>query len=85
MPTRKITSRKLAGRNTAAQPAERLDTFPAWKERVLAGLDKITASTVRERDLKQLYVKGATPEDAARDVEMLSFNASRASDRAKRK
>jgi hypothetical protein len=64
---------------------EPVASFPAWKARVLAGLDKITAATVRERDLRQLYINGKSPEEAARRMDVLAYNTLRPHARLKRR
>jgi hypothetical protein len=51
----------------ASEPAD----YRRWKSRAAALLERqgLPLGVMRERDLRQLYMRGKTPEDAAREAE----------------
>jgi hypothetical protein len=64
----------------SGQPAEPASTPPdyrAWKARAAAMLERqgISVGVMRERDWRQLFIKGATPEQAVEQVQVHYHNA----------
>jgi hypothetical protein len=56
-------------------PSESAD-YRRWKSRAAALLERqrFSRGVMRERDWRHLFIRGATPEDAARQAEVLYYN-----------
>jgi hypothetical protein len=56
-------------------PSEPAD-YSRWKSRAAALLERqrISAAVMRERDWRQLYIRGGSPKDAAPQAETLYWN-----------
>jgi hypothetical protein len=56
-------------------PSEPAD-YRRWRARAAAMLERqrISAAVMRERDWRQLYIPGKSPEDAARQAETAYWN-----------
>jgi hypothetical protein len=52
-------------------------SYRRWRSRAAALLERqrISAAVMRERDWRQLYIRGKSPEDAARQAETAYWNA----------
>jgi hypothetical protein len=61
--------------------------YRSWRAHSAALLERmgISAGVMRERDWRQLFIRGKMPEDAAREAEMLYWNQHRPLQRLKRK
>jgi hypothetical protein len=79
----KSASKKRSAAKKNAPVAEPAETFRAWQARVLALLDERTASTAR--GWSNMFVRGLTPEQAADAISRNAYNASRSSERLKRR
>jgi hypothetical protein len=57
----------------APDPAD----YRCWKSSAAALLERqgLPLGVMRERDLRQLYIRGKAPEDAAQDAETLYWNS----------
>jgi hypothetical protein len=55
--------------------AEQVD-YQAWKAHAAALLERqrLSRGVMREHDWRRLYIRGKTPEDAARQAEMAYYN-----------
>jgi hypothetical protein len=69
----KASSPPPAPRSGAAPPIG----YPAWKARVREMLEQaeVPAGTLRERDLRDLFIRNATPEQAAEQAGVTAHNA----------
>jgi len=61
-------SRKPKSENRPKAIAEHL-TYAMWKTRATALIERQAAAMMRERDWRQLYIRGKAPEDAARQAD----------------
>jgi hypothetical protein len=67
-------------------PSEPAD-YRRWKARAAAMLERkrISRGVARERDLRKLYIGGATPEQAAEQVQVIYWNTRPAFERMREK
>jgi hypothetical protein len=67
-------------------PSESAD-FRQWKSRAAALLERqgLPLGVMRERDWRQFYIRGKTPEDAVRQAETFYLNTRPALERMRRK
>jgi hypothetical protein len=66
--------RKTKSEDRPKAIAEHL-TYASWKARATTLLERQAAGVMRERDWRQLYIRGKAPEDAARQAETLYWNS----------
>jgi hypothetical protein len=66
-------------------PSESAD-FRRWKSRAAAMLERkrISRGVARERDLRKMYIGGATPEQAAEQMQVLYWNTRPAFERMRK-
>jgi hypothetical protein len=62
-------------------------TYTEWKSRAGALLERqgLSLGIKRERDLRQLYIRGKAPEDAARQAETAYYNTRPPFERTRRR
>jgi hypothetical protein len=68
------------------EPSEPAD-YRRWKSRSAALLERqgLPLGVMREREWRQLYIRGKTPEDAAREAEMNYWNTRPAFERIRKR
>jgi hypothetical protein len=67
----------MARKTKPQQPAPSADAYPAWKAKVRAKMQRrdIPAWTLRERELRNLFITNTTPEQAADRAAVAAHNA----------
>jgi hypothetical protein len=82
MATRKTTGRRPSAAATA--PAD-FATREARALAILCDKHQIAGTLMRHREWRNLFIRGASPEDAAEHVQRLHHNSSRHFERIKRR
>jgi hypothetical protein len=71
----------MARRPKAPRSADVLPTYASWKATAAVALGRqgIRPGVMREKEWRELFIRGKTPEDAARQAEMSYWNTARRS------
>jgi hypothetical protein len=71
----------MARKPKALRSADALPTYASWKATAAVALGRqgIRPGVMREKEWRELFIRGKTPEDAARQAEMSYWNTARRS------